>query len=82
MRRPVLENVVARHVKKKPGSVQRRLGNVKKRLTNVTKSLGNGMKRLGNAIETSFPENVAARIETRAVIAAVLLIDGAHLLRL
>jgi hypothetical protein len=42
--------------------------------------LGNWTKRLGNVIETSVPENIAARNETRTTIAAVLLIDESRLL--
>jgi hypothetical protein len=65
-RRLGLENVVARHLKKWLGNVMRRLGN--------------WTKRLGNVIETSVPENIAARNETRTTIAAVLLIDESRLL--
>ena len=68
-----LESVVARHVKKW-------LGCVTNWLDNVTKRLGNVMMRLDIVIETSVPENVTAKNETRTAIAAVLLIDEASLL--
>jgi hypothetical protein len=75
-----LESVVARHVKKWLGSVTNWLDNVTKGLGNVMMRFDNKTKRLDNVIETSVPERVAARNETRTAIAAVLLIHEARLL--